>query len=329
MSTPVENLKNFTGMVAEVEMHKAIIVFGHEGDQEHALLKKEKLTIRGQHVRAESLPEVLPVGSIIKFWCYKIPEIKSVECAWFVTHAIKQDSCQFGVSLDSNSKNSPGCVNQTADFLPGLHQLHGTIFEMSERHGVIAYDTAGENRVYFTAHKLVLFGKTVDQNQKLPEVIQVGDLVYFDAMPMHSQGNVKSCSWFATLVWKGRRPNICKSEVSTDIGLKHLLTDGSNLQQMLYQFASDPNAMFVKTEARVMFLINNEFGVAMLLMKHNISMSALFHRSVCYLLGHSLKHCNLQKFLKEGDHIKFVGVEAPPGLISKFVATHIVIGKAQ
>ena len=41
---------------------------------------------------------------------------------------------------------------------------------------------------------------------KSPQVLTDGDPVQFEAVPQEAGDNTYYCSWFASLVWKGKRP---------------------------------------------------------------------------------------------------------------------------
>jgi hypothetical protein len=63
-----------------------------------------------------------------------------------------------------------------------------------------------EHNVLFLASKLFLFGKRLSSKQNLQARLNVEDMVHFDAVPCERSENDSSCSWFATLVWKGMKP---------------------------------------------------------------------------------------------------------------------------
>jgi hypothetical protein len=60
----------------------------------------------------------------------------------------------------------------------------------------------------FLASKLFLFGKRLNTKQNLQTALAVDDKVQFDAVPCEPSENNSSCPWFATLVWKGKKPSI-------------------------------------------------------------------------------------------------------------------------
>jgi hypothetical protein len=57
----------------------------------------------------------------------------------------------------------------------------------------------------FLASKLFLSGKRLGSKQNL-ETRLIEDKVQFDAVPCEQSENDSSCSWFATVVWKGKKP---------------------------------------------------------------------------------------------------------------------------
>jgi hypothetical protein len=63
-----------------------------------------------------------------------------------------------------------------------------------------------EHRILFLASKLFLFGKRLNAKQNLQTTLVVDDKIQFDAVPCEQSENDNSCSWFATVVWKGKKP---------------------------------------------------------------------------------------------------------------------------
>jgi hypothetical protein len=63
-----------------------------------------------------------------------------------------------------------------------------------------------EHSVLFLASKLFLSGKRLSSKQNLQSRLTVEDNVRFDAVPCEQSENDSSCSWFATVVWKGKKP---------------------------------------------------------------------------------------------------------------------------
>ena len=52
-----------------------------------------------------------------------------------------------------------------------------------------------------------IFGEQ-DNNEYYRQVLAEGDPVQFEAVPQDSSDNPYYCSWFASLVWKGKRPPV-------------------------------------------------------------------------------------------------------------------------
>jgi hypothetical protein len=65
-----------------------------------------------------------------------------------------------------------------------------------------------DHSVLFLASKLYLFGKRLNTKQNLQTTLAADDKVQFDAVPCEPSENYSSCPWFATLVWKGKKPCI-------------------------------------------------------------------------------------------------------------------------
>lgn len=70
------------------------------------------------------------------------------------------------------------------------------------------YSGEKEENVMFLGSKLYTSGKRVPAKTYLKCLpgLDEGASVMFDAVPIHPSG-LYSCRWFATIVWKGRKPS--------------------------------------------------------------------------------------------------------------------------
>ena len=119
----------------------------------------------------------------------------------------------------------------------------GWISELNPRKGVLTFDNNGKDeRVLFLASKVYFFEKRIGGKQALTDFLSEGDPVQFEAVPQEGAdgGGVEAnpanrqafastlgffyrllrsysclyisdfsyCTWFANLVWKGKRPHV-------------------------------------------------------------------------------------------------------------------------
>merc|ERR1719397_1917309 len=90
---------------------------------------------------------------------------------------------------------------------PPLTVGTGWISEIFPRKGVLTFNNNGrDERVLFLASKVYIFEKRFGTKQSLDQMLSLDDPVQFEAVPQDSSDNPHQCTWFAQLIWKGRRP---------------------------------------------------------------------------------------------------------------------------
>ncbi|GFG37071.1 hypothetical protein Cfor_05447 [Coptotermes formosanus] len=303
-------------MVGEViEMclpYKAVVAFQYKGKQERALLKADKVVVDGVTVPiGVSIDTYLHKGSMVKFSCHGFDETGQEQCGYFVTVAWRQDP------VDLCSSNSD--IN--ASVFVGIYNASGTVSEVSHRQGVITYVDANEceHSVLFLASKLFLFGKRLNTKQNLQMALAADDKVQFDAVPCEPSENNSSCPWFATLVWKGKRPSIdYDAAVAPGVEPRNFVAD---IKHLVY----NPKSAFIRGVGQILHILNDQFGIALAARQPNNWESILFHRSSCFLFKLNLGSHDLTKIFKEGDKIRFIAARAPQHLITQWVASQITV----
>jgi hypothetical protein len=99
-----------------------------------------------------------------------------------------------------------------------------------------------DHNVLFLASKLFLFGKRLNTKQNLQMALAADDKVQFDAVPCEPSENNSSCPWFATLVWKGKKPCIDYDATAALIkepqnfveAIKHVSTYNSRRNKLIH-----------------------------------------------------------------------------------------------
>ena len=121
------------------------------------------------------------------------------KCNFFAMKAWKQDDelkggAAYGsLAKQNNSKTDTGW----------LSEIYGNT-------GVITF-TAGlsgvDQRVSFSANRLYFYEKKTNHNAYLPSILQLGDVLNFECIPVESsyEGSLTDfCPFVALLVWRGK-----------------------------------------------------------------------------------------------------------------------------
>ncbi|PSN43588.1 hypothetical protein C0J52_16724 [Blattella germanica] len=273
--TPRNCLQDVYGTVIEIHApYKAILSFQLNNMPERALLRADKIVKNGQNVpMGEPITDHVKMGSKLQFVCHGFDETGQDRCGYFVTVAWLKDVNERGNKSDIKA------------FI-GLYNASGVIVDVSHRQGVIQYTDADgkDQNVLFFASKLFLFGKRTSAKQNINLTLSVDDKVQFDAVPCEQTENDSHCPWFATVVWKGKKPAI----------------DYDN------PLASNPKSLFVRVKGQILKILNEEYGVAIAAMKPNNWESVLFHRSACFLFKLNLGSHDLTKIFQEANSFKAV-----------------------
>lgn len=308
MAVQSNYLHNMMGKVIELYLpFKAVVSFHYRGKQERALLRADKIIVDGQNVpMGESIDKHLHEGSMVKFSCHVFDDSGLDRCGYFVTMAWRQD---------------PTNLSTPSTEMSGIYNASGIVSEVSHRQGVITYSDANdqEHNILFLASKLFLFGKRLNTKQNLQSSLAVDDKVQFDAVPCEQSENDNYCPWFATAVWKGKKPN---TEYDSPVILG--AEPRSPTAEIKY-LATNPKSVFVRGQGQILHILNAEFGIALAAMKHNRWESILFHRSACFLFKLNLGTHDLTKIFKEGDRISFIAAGAPKHLVAQWVASQVTV----
>ncbi|XP_049839028.1 uncharacterized protein LOC126284262 isoform X3 [Schistocerca gregaria] len=309
-------LSNVVGVVKEVHYPgKAIVTFRFDGQEERALLYGEKLLVDGKSESdRQTLYEFVAQGSVLKFTCHSFSNNGEDRCNWFITCAWRLHTYDLG---------SPAGTT-TVNVIFGLNSTLGTVVEVTARHCVLSFINykGEEENVLALASRIFVGGHRVSSKQSLQSVLHVDDAVTFDATPCEPEEIPSNCKWFATVMWRGRRP-LQDYDSALEIP-QHL--NRSNLLGFIKQAAFNPKSPFIKGYGRIIEILNEEYGLALISLRHNHWESMLFHRSVAFLFGLKLTTHNLQEIFKEGDQIRFIAVPAPTKkLMTLWLATQISV----
>lgn len=110
----------------------------------------------------------------------------------------------------------------------GMQYISGRIFTLDEKHGVLVTNdiTGKEYKVYFLTSNFFYHGKKLDLSQSSLNEISLTDVIFFDAVPCIPEENEYNCEWYATCVFKGKRPNmnnIVPEPLIDDLGTEEIL----------------------------------------------------------------------------------------------------------
>jgi hypothetical protein len=193
-----------TGTVKEIIYpSKAILTFKFNGKEEKAILLVHKYLVDGSNVDEQKLmSDVLKIGDVLEFDGHIYDKGGfgggKDRCNYYAMRAWAASQSKLvskQAMLTSKSVRPPVIVGT------------GFISEVFPRKGVLTFDKDGaEERVLFLASKFYHFEKRLSTKQSLDQIISDGDPVQFEAVPQDAQDNPHFCSWFASLVWKGKKP---------------------------------------------------------------------------------------------------------------------------
>lgn len=310
-SVQYHNYKTIVGTVSAVlNRYKAVVEFQDSGAKQRALLKVEKL-----YCKPELNPDgaeypinyFVNIGTCVKCLCHKFDETGEHKCGWYVA-----DVLSVGLSL-----TDPKLLN---GLCPVMMNRVGTVSQIDKRQGVIMlvdeYDH--QHDILFLASKFYISGKRINVKQALNSVLALNDKLYFDAVPVDLEENDNRFSWFATVAWKHKKPDI-DYEVSATDSDPNLATIKTLIQ--------NPKSQFLRGKGQILRILNYEYGVALGVVndKGNHWQSILFHRSNVSLFKFKLKNADLQEVFKKGDKIRFIAAAAPAGFSTQWVASYVGI----
>ncbi|XP_054273553.1 uncharacterized protein LOC128993590 [Macrosteles quadrilineatus] len=311
MASAYSNLREFNGKVLEVApKYKAIVQFTLDNKTERALLWYDKLKVDSQPLpEGGSIDDFISKDTVLKFQCHKFDESGVDRCGWYITCAWKQEDRD--VALKSNET-----------IYNGLYNCSGTIQEVKKRQGILSYSINGvEENILFLASKMFMSGKRVSAKANLNQLhgIEEGRTIMFDAVPCDPADNDGRCKWFATVVWKGRKPVMEYDDVRNVRNKKQALPQLSDIKSI----TSNPHSLFLRSEGMVIRAINSEYALAFGSIKKNRWEPVLFHRSAVTLFDLSLAEEDLTTIFQKGDRICFVAAATPPMMTVRWVASKV------
>ncbi len=201
------------------------------------------------------------------------------------------------------------------------------------------------------------FEKKLGLRQPLTDVIVEGDEINFEATQNASVGNNSSgngiadgkmnldnsnesnayCSWFASIVWKGKKPDV---ERDPGIVLQQLRSCNGVDAKLQGQGQHQINGHFeglncyngrvsetlVKGVGVIAKVLNDKNGVIWWLKSSNHLQSVWFESKQTFLYGVNLADKSLLEIFKEGDPVTFLAEKAPhQDFPTKWVAKQVLI----
>jgi len=200
------------------------------------------------------------------------------------------------------------------------------------------------------------FERRLGARQYLSDVLTEGDLVQFEAVPQQqsegesatgTSGNLY-CTWFANLVWKGRRPasvdepnqgaaaplgsNTSQQQPAVRRGSQ----DDDSAQQQPASMAPSPLAiapMFngfvsenvIRGVGMIARILNEKSGIVWWLKSRNNFQSVWFEAKQSFLYGSNLADKNLFDVFKDGDPVIFIAERPPANFPTFWVAKQVQV----
>lgn len=288
---------------------QAEIAFTLEGNQEYAYLERGKFYYNARTIpEDEPLSKYLRVDMQVKFSCTVLKKSDKHRFGWMVVMCWEKDQ-------------TPGL---STDVSIGLVYVKARITLLEERHGILLIlDTMGkEHEVYFTADKFYNQGRRLPDSKSLFHELSKDETVFCDAIPCIPEENDHNCTWLATCVFKGKRPDLSENDGAE---ITPLAKDESYLLRVTDICTRNPQTMFIRGRGVVFNIINDDFGLILAEFQYNNYQRILFHRKNVFLFKLSLAESELTSILAEGDRIRFVAVGAPPGFIVNWIAVQISV----
>jgi len=324
---------NITGIIKEIIYpSKAIISFRYNGREEKAILLVHKVIVDGSYVDEHKLmSSVVSSGDAVEFdgHIYDKGGLGNSKdrCNYYAMKAWKVHTSKLNSqeNITSNSKASP------------IRTVSGTgwITEIFPRKGVLTFDNNGrDERVLFLASKLYIFEKRLGTKQSLDQVLSLDDPVQFEAVPQDSSDNPHLCSWFAQVIWKGRRPfevetvNNHQHSVAT-IGRRgsvgstdsseSISTEGSseslNSPSIIRELPVAPSQVeqVVRGKGYIGKILDESSGLIWWILRPNHLQSVWFERKNAFLFGVNLEEQDLGDIFGQGDTVSFIARRSRSG----------------
>jgi len=341
-----------TGMVKEIVYpSKAILTFKHAGKDEKAILLVHKLIVDGNSVDEQKLmSDFLKVGDMVEFdgHVYDKGGMGSGKdrCNFYAMRAWKASQSK----IISKEQMQSGKVGR-----PAITVGTGWISEIFPRKGVLTFSNNGQDeRVLFLASKVYIFEKRLGTKQSLDQVLAEGDPVQFEAVPQDSSDNPYYCSWFASLVWKGKRPPVddntitATNNISTSGRRGSIGSTGSSESNSTEGEASSTSSanssvgighpphptngvnngqldQVVRGRGVIARILDESTGVIWWILRQNHFQSVWFDRKQTFLFGMNLANHDLRETFKSGDPVNFVAVRSRGGSPTNWVARQVLV----
>ncbi|KAK2582560.1 hypothetical protein KPH14_004851 [Odynerus spinipes] len=286
----------------------AEIMFPLDGNLERVYLKKDKFYHNGRLIpQEEPLHKYIKCDMEVKFSCQILKKSEKHIFGWIALMCWPKEQT-LGLSIDVKI---------------GLQYISGRICNLQKDHGVlVTNDVAGvEYKVYFVANRFYSHGKRLGMSQPLHNVLSLNDDVFFDAVPCIPEENEYNCKWYATCVFKGKRPTLWN--IIPEPSISNEASD--RVLQIIESCFINPRIMFVIGKGILMSTLNNEFGIILGEFQHNIFKEVLFHRKNAFLFKMNLANYSLPEILKKGDRMKFIAIGAPPGFFVEWIAIQVSV----
>ena len=152
------------------------------------------------------------------------------------------------------------------------------------------------------------------------QVLSDGDPVQFEAVPQDSQDNPYYCSWFASLVWKGKRPpfedpNLTSGNTLSVVGRRgsigstgsseSISTDGSSESLASLPAAAAPVENVERGVGVIAKILDEACGLIWWPIRPNHFQSVWFDRKHTFLYGMNLAQHDLGETFRQGEKITF------------------------
>lgn len=309
---------------------KAIITFDLNGDTQRALLWVKCFVHQDKLLdQADSLAGKLSVGDTLYFDCHIYDKESKDKCHWYAARASKEKPTESHPAYRAPI-NVQRVVNQ-----------NGYIFEVEQGKGVIVFDYNNiEQRVFFMRSKFYLFGKRPNNKHSLRTMLSENDPLQFDAEQCEpSEENLK-CNWFATIVWKGKKPTGTQEEMTADYSGSNtgaargaltaedfpslgtsatsVLPPGVIDKQGYKAFESSGNIR--EGKGNVLSMFNEECGIALWMVKRNTWETVFFHRKNSFLDSVHLSNYDLRESFSGGTALDICAVPAIPEFPCRWIA---------
>jgi len=326
-----------TGQIKEIIYpSKAILGFKYNGKEEKAILLVHKLHVDNIPVEEHRLmSDFVKVGDIIDFDGHIYDKggfgNSKDRCNYYAMRAWKASQSK----VLAKEQMLTGKAGR-----PPLTVGTGWISEIFPRKGVLTFNNNGrDERVLFLASKVYIFEKRLGTKQSLDQVLSDGDPVQFEAVPQDSQDNPYYCSWFASLVWKGKRPpfedpNLATGNTLSVVGRRgsigstgsseSISTDGSS-----ESLASLPTSTPVENVERgvgvIAKILDEACGLIWWPIRPNHFQSVWFDRKHTFLYGMNLAQHDLGETFRQGDPVNFICVRTNDPAPTRWVARQVLV----